>query len=52
MARIRPDNKYDMIDEDFNYGLLFLAILGLFLANFLLSKYLKGEKSKTQFLIH
>lgn len=52
LARIRPDNKYDMIDEDFNYGLLFLVIMGLFAANYLLSRYLKGEKSKKEFLIH
>ena len=52
LSRIRPDNKYDMIDEDFNYALLFLAIVGLFATNYALSKYLKSEKSKKEFLIH
>ena len=52
LSRIRPDNKYDMIDEDFNYALLFLAIIGLFGTNYMLSKYLKNEKSKKEFLIH
>lgn len=52
LSRMRPDNKFDMIDEDFNYALLFLGIIGLFVANFMLSKYLKSEKSKKEFLIH
>lgn len=52
LARIRPDNKYDMIDEDFNYSLLFLAIAGLFTVDYLLAKYLKAEKSKKDFLVH
>jgi len=52
LARIRPDNKFDMIDEDFNYALLFLGIVVLFGVNYALSSFMKKEKSKKEFLIH
>ena len=52
LARMRPDNKYDMIDEDFNYSLLFLAIFLLYAINYVFANFLKGETSKKNFLIH
>ena len=52
LSRIRPDNKYDMVDEDFNYSLLFLAIAGILAVDYGLIRYLKGERGKKEFLIH
>ena len=50
LARIKPDNRYDMLDENFNYSLLGGFIVFLFCANFLFSKYLKKQASKNAFL--
>lgn len=52
LARIFPDNKYDMIDEEFNYGLLFLVIFALFVANYFGQKFITGQTNERQFLLH
>lgn len=52
LSRLRPDNRFDMIDEDFNYSLLFLVIAGLIVATFAFQKYLKAGKAKKAFLVH
>lgn len=52
LSRIRPDNRFDMIDEEFNYSLLFVVIGALIAANFIFSKYLRAQKAKKEFLLH
>ena len=50
LARIKPDNKFDLLDDSFNYSFLGIAIVGLYTANFIFSKYLKRETAKKAFL--
>ena len=52
LARISPDKKYDMIDEEFNYALLFAAIAGLIVATFALRKFMKSKADRQKFLLH
>ena len=52
LARISPDNKFDMIDEEFNYSLLFLVIAALVGANYMFRKYLNTQNAKKLFLVH
>ena len=44
LARISPDKKFDMVDEDFNFGLLFLAIFLLCVAAYGFQQYLKSKR--------
>jgi len=41
LIRVTPDKKFDMIDEEFNYALLFLAIGGLMVAVYLVRKFIQ-----------
>ena len=50
MARVKPDNRYDMLDESFNYSLLFAFIGFLICGNFFFARYLKKEGQKKAFL--
>ena len=50
LARIKPDNKFDLLDDSFNYSFLGIAIVGLYTANFIFSKYLKSASAKKTFL--
>lgn len=52
LVRISPDNKFDMLDEEFNYSLLFLVIGALIAANYIFRKYLNTMNAKKSFLIH
>lgn len=50
LARVKPDNRYDMLDESFNYSLLFAFIGFLICGNFFFARYLKHEGQKKAFL--
>lgn len=52
LARVTPDKKYDMIDEEFNYGLLFVAIGGLMVATYMTRSFIKKSQNKKKFLLH
>ena len=51
LVRIRPDNRFDMIDEEFNYSLLFLAIGGLIVGNNFIQSYIKAQRVRGEFLV-
>jgi hypothetical protein len=47
-TRMSPENNFDLLQEYFNYTLLFLFIAGLGLATFLIrGHYLKGKRQST-----
>ena len=50
LARIKPDNKFDLLDDSFNYSFLGIAIVTLYTANFIFSKYMKRASAKKAFL--
>jgi len=52
LKRVTPDKKFDMIDEDFEYSLLFLAIGGLMVATYMVRKWIKDLDHRKKFLLH
>mmetsp|Transcript_21772 Transcript_21772/g.15599 ORF Transcript_21772/g.15599 Transcript_21772/m.15599 type:complete len:187 (+) Transcript_21772:977-1537(+) len=50
MTLMTPDNKFDMVQEDFNFKLLFAAIIGLIIGNFALIKYKNSKEATKVFL--
>ncbi len=52
LARMMPDNGYDLLDEDISYIGLFAVILVLIIADVLLSRYLKKQSNIKTFLTH
>ena len=50
LARVKPDGRYDMLDESFNYSLLFGFIGVLIFANFFFGRYLKQDGQRKAFL--
>lgn len=50
LARMRPDKKFDMLDEEFNFLFLFLFIGFLLAANVAAQKYMKAQAAKKAFL--
>jgi len=42
LVRVTPDKKFDMIDEEFNYALLFLVIGALMTAVYVLRRWIDG----------
>lgn len=50
MTLMTPDNKFDMVQEDFNFKLLFAAIIGLIIANFALIHFKNSKESSKAFL--
>lgn len=50
MALMTPDNKFDMVQEDFNFKLLAAAIVGLFFGNIALITYKNKKEATKQFL--
>ena len=52
LSRVSPDKKFDMIDEEFNYALLFLAIGGLMVAVYVVRKFIDGKANSKKFLLH
>jgi len=52
LVRVTPDKKFDMIDEEFPYALLFLAIGGLMVAVFMVRKWIQSQADGKKFLLH
>jgi ER membrane protein complex subunit 1 len=50
LARIMPDNGYDLLDESFSYVGLFAFIILLIVGDFALSRYLKTLATQKAFL--
>lgn len=50
MTLMTPDNKFDMVQEDFNFKLLFGAIVGLLFGNIALISYKNKREATRQFL--
>lgn len=52
LVRVTPDKKFDMIDEEFNYALLFLAIGGLMVIVYVVRKWIDSQANRKKFLLH
>ena len=50
MARIGPDKKYDMLDEEFAFPLLFAFIAFLLVANIYAARYMRKAANRKTFL--
>jgi hypothetical protein len=50
LARVKPDGSFDMLDEEFNFTLLFGFIVLILLGNWYVARMQKKEQTKTQFL--
>ena len=50
LARLRPDKKYDMLDEEFAFPLLFAFIAFLLGANVFANRYMRSQGHKKKFL--
>ena len=50
LSRVKPDGSFDILDEEFNYYLLFAFIGFLLVANTFASRMVKTETAKQQFL--
>ena len=50
LARVRPDGSFDLLDEEFNFKLLFGFIILLLAANLYANRIQKKEQTRTQFL--
>jgi len=49
-TRITPDNRFDLLDEAFNFKLLFAGIAVLLVANFVAAYFMKQRNAKKAFL--
>ena len=52
LARVSPDGSFDLLDEEFNFKLLFGFIVLILAANLYAAKIMKKEQTRTQFLTH
>lgn len=50
LARVKPDGSFDLLDEEFNYALLFGFIVLVLGANLGFARMQKNEQTKTTFL--
>lgn len=50
MARITPDNAFDLLEEDFNYYALFAVIGAVFVGDWVLAKVMKRRTIMREFL--
>jgi hypothetical protein len=50
-VRVSPENNFDLLQENFNYTLLFLVIMGLFIGLMVVKKYVSMGNSKNSFLL-
>ena len=49
--RVSPENNFDLLQENFNFSILFLVIAGLVVALIVLKKYVKQTTDKANFLM-
>ena len=52
LARVSPDGSFDLLDEEFNFKLLFGSIVLILAANFYAAKITRKEQTRAQFLTH
>jgi ER membrane protein complex subunit 1 len=50
LARVKPDGSFDLLDEEFNYFMLFGCIVLILFGNLYMSRMVKKEQTRTQFL--
>lgn len=50
LARMMPDNGYDLLPEDFSYIALFATIVVIIIGDMLLSRFLKKRAATKSFL--
>jgi hypothetical protein len=49
--RVSPENNFDLLQENFNYSLLFLIIGGLAVVLYVVKEYVRGSTNKSNFLL-
>jgi len=49
--RESPENNFDLLQESFNYSLMFMVIGGLAVGIFALKAYVKGKEATQRFLM-
>jgi len=50
-VRVSPENNFDLLQENFNYALLFLFIGGLAVALVVVRKYVENKTRHEKFLL-
>ncbi len=50
-VRVSPDLTFDLLQENFNYTLLFTFIGGLFIATFMVRTYIDAKTKQNNFLM-
>jgi len=49
-TRVSPEKQFDLLEEDFPYALMFIGIIGLYVADFAFKTYMKDRNDRKVFL--
>lgn len=50
-TRVSPENNFDLLQENFNYTMLFLFIAGLAATTYMVKRHVTSKAKRTQFLL-